>query len=323
MKPWIAIFAVLALAVSPTATAQQAAQVAILPEIPPTDPLAPFDNVKASWVNFETHPIQMGYVAAGGEVVAVNQPGLRLGFFDLPDGGPVEQIPVGPGVTAVVPRPGTSEIWAVDSVTHSISVVDRSQRTIVRTIQLQGSEPHGLAFHPEGNRAYVACSGSNTVEILDPSDGDRFVKSIAVPGLHPRAIAFLGDPAWVVPFTSGNNTTSMPPPGNPNGGVADRVSRITDPNLNAFPDRDLLAIVAGATPDDDALDPNRTVTGLGSNLFNLHVRPGTQELWVPNTEARNWEFVGEKNFPAGQVVFNRVPRGLQRRFPEPARPPRR
>ena len=303
MRRTLIAFAVLAAAASTAALVQQQAPITPVP-IP--DPAIEFDNVKSNWVNYETHTIRMGFTSdllGGHHLFVLNQPGMRLVVVDLDTGTRSHAIPIGPGVTAIVPRPGTTEVWAVDSVTHAVSVIDVARGTIVRTIPLAGREPHGLAFHPSGDRAYVACSASNSVEVLRTSDYTS-AQSIAIPALHPRAVVFADGKAWVVPFTSGNNTTSW---GANNASSVDRVVKVTAAlGLNPLPDRDLLAIVPGATPEDDVLDGNLTVTGLGSNLFNLHLRPGSDELWIPNTDARNWEFVGEKNFPAGQVVFNRL-----------------
>ena len=45
---------------------------------------------------------------------------------------------------------------------------------------------------------------------------------------------------------------------------------------------------------------------MGTLLANVHAHPERPELWIPNTEALNGVFRGEVNFPAGQVVENRV-----------------
>src|SRR4029434_2913170 len=65
-------------------------------------------------------------------------------------------------------------------------------------------------------------------------------------------------------------------------------------------------IVTKLNPLQDRVDLSATATGVGTVLFNVHARPGTQQLWIPNTEALNADHRGQANFVAGQFVSNRI-----------------
>jgi DNA-binding beta-propeller fold protein YncE len=271
------------------------------------DQVVPLDNLKERSVHWNAHLIAPLLISRDGtKLYAINQSGQRLAIFALPSLTKIGDVPVGPGLVSMAQRPGTSELWLVDKVAGSVSVYDLPSRTIVRSIRV-GAEPHGIAFTTSGDRAYVACSGVARVDVVD-AVSFTIATSIAIPALEPRAIVYLQGAAWVVPLLSGNNTAPM---GEAQSGPdLDKIVEVgalaSFPGLNQLPDRDLLAIPTQAAPGQDQLDPAKTRTGLGTLLLNVHARPGTSELWIPNTDALNAVHKGEKNFVQGQCVANRI-----------------
>jgi YVTN family beta-propeller protein len=263
----------------------------------------PFDNVAGRLVDFSTaaiHPIE--FSRDGSTMYALNQPGAHLAILDRATLTRIGDVPIGIGAVSVVLRPGTDELWVVDSVDSCVSVVDPALRAIVRTVRV-GGEPYGIAFPPTGDRAYVTCSGVDRVDVIDAATFS-VAKSISIPARCPRGIAWLRGRAFVVSFLSGNGTAPMGSPSDPFDVHAIGVPG--PPSSIALPDRDLFAIRTRSSIQQDDLDPSATLSGLGTTLFNLHVRPGTNELWIPNTDALNAVHKGEVNFVAGQVVRNRI-----------------
>jgi YVTN family beta-propeller protein len=275
-----------------------------------------FDNTKGNLVRHQLGHIRPLALGAGGTLLAPNNAGQRLSILLASTGALLGEIPTGPGITAVLPRPGSSEVWAVDSVNGCVSVIDPGTLRIVRTIQV-GKEPHGIVFTANGSRAYVTCSAANRVDVIDCANY-TVQKNIPIPAIGPRGIAITAaatntpEIVWVAPIYSGNNTVSkltappQPPPLTPPFAGAQSVV-VPNPALGEIPlpDQDLFAIPVTASATSDALDPSRTRTGLGTILLNLHARPGTTELWIPNTDARNLT-IGEANFVGGKVVSNRI-----------------
>jgi len=267
--------------------------------------LVPFDNQVGRYLNFEVGQVQpMALSADGTQLYVVNTQGWRLAAMETGSQQLLWEAPVGIGACSVVARPGTDELWVVDRVQSSISIVDTNLHAIVRTIRV-GAEPHHLVFSPTGDRAWVSCAAAACVDVIETAAYAKRA-SIAIPALEPRALVYAAGRVWVVPFQSGNNTTGRGLSSNLPSTVT-AVQRLSGtPGVSSLPDRDLLAITPGATPADDALDPTRTVRGLGTMLFNAHLRPGTTELWIPHTEALNAEVVGEGTFIGGQSVRNRL-----------------
>ena len=204
-------------------------------------PMAPtgnyFDNTKGNLVRF-----QVGHIAPltinpalGGFLFAPNNAGQRVSLIYLPTDLLVAEIPTGPGITAIVQRPQSSEVWAVDSINHCISVIDPNNSRIHRTIPV-GGEPHGIAFVSDGSRAFVTCSAANRVDVIDCVN---YVKtnSIAIEtAIAPRGIAIVGSTAWVTSFYSGNRTVTK----KVTGGDASAQEIVESPL--PLPDHDLIAI---------------------------------------------------------------------------------
>lgn len=271
-----------------------------------------FDNTKGNLVHFQLGHIQPIAIdkAIGDYLFAPNNAGQQLVVTYLPSNTLVSEIPTGPGITSITDRPTTTEVWAVDSVNGCVTVIDPLMNRIARTIPV-GKEPHGIAMLADGSRAYVTCSASNTVDVIDCA-AYSVVKSIAIPAVGPRGITRTSNPdiIWVTPLFSGNDTVAKKTNNIPAGGFGDAGAQAVVTPQTALaethlPDSDLFAIPVTASPLTDVLDPTRTRTRLGTILFNVHARPNTSQVWIPNTEALNLT-IGEANFVGGKVVSNRI-----------------
>ncbi|MFT4541009.1 MAG: DNA-binding beta-propeller fold protein YncE, partial [Planctomycetota bacterium] len=271
-----------------------------------SDNEVPRDQIQGRWMNFEV-AVQNAFEfdPRGLAVYAINQPGSRVVARNSANLELLWEAPMGIGLTSIRLRRGSNELWCVDRVAGAISVIDLRTGKITNTVQTS-ADPHDLVFDVQQKRAYVTCSASNCVDIVN-TNTYKVVKSIDIPAMQPRGITRVGTTVFVTPFMSGNGTAPM---GNAQTGdnadvrTIEHVDQI--PGVNALPDSDLFAINITASPATDALDHSRTVSGLGTMLYNIHHRPGTNELWIPHTEALNADFVGERNFIAGQVVRNRI-----------------
>lgn len=270
--------------------------------LPPTNP-NPYDNTAARLVAFPATPIHpLLFSGDGSTLYAINQPGARLDLLDPVTLARTRQVPIGLGAVSVAARPGSSEVWVVDSIESCVSVVDPALAAVVRTIRV-GAEPHGIVFTTNGDRAYVTCSAAERVDVVSTSSY-RVVNSIPIPAKSPRGIAYLNGKAYVASFHSGNGTAPRGTAGDPD--AVETIGRPTLPAENPLPDSDLFVITTKSNPAHDRVDLSATVSGIGTILFNVHVRPGTRQLWIPNTEALNADHRGQVNFVAGQFVSNRI-----------------
>src|SRR4030095_16236612 len=113
----------------------------------------------ANFVNFESGQVRpLALSADGTRLFAVNTPDNRLEIFTVGGGGLTHtaSVPVGLEPVAVAARTA-SEVWVVNHLSDSVSIVDVSGGVprVVRTL-LVGDEPRDIVFAgPGGTRAFI------------------------------------------------------------------------------------------------------------------------------------------------------------------------
>ena len=118
-------------------------------------------------------------------------------------------VPVGLDPVSLAVRPGTSEVWVVNHLSDSVSVVDVAARKLVATIAV-GDEPTDVVF--ASGRAFVTPR-------RQPGPRARLRCRVARAGRHarsssrddPRALATnaAGTEVYAVALESGNRTTAL------------------------------------------------------------------------------------------------------------------
>ncbi len=284
---------------------------------PDTHALAVAMPADIDFINFESshvHPLALS--AAGDELYAVNTPEDRLATFAIAGSGSIGlagEVPVGVDPVSLAVRPGTSEVWVVNHLSDTVSVVDAAAQKLVATIDT-GDEPTDVVF--ASGRAFVSRSGQeDAVDVYDAATR-ALLTSIPIFGDDPRALAAnaAGTEVYVVVLESGNQTTTLfhelvadgggPPSPDPNRtapGQAPDVGLIVqfNPATGDWEDEDggnWSAEVDFDLPDDDVfiIDADAgtpsvtgTVSGAGTILFDVTVRPSDGSLFVPNIDSRN------------------------------------
>jgi YVTN family beta-propeller protein len=274
-----------------------------------------------SYVNFEgkqTSPIRLS--PDGTRLFAVNTPDARLSVFDVTHpSNPflIAEIPVGIEPVSVNPL-NNDEAWVVNEVSDSVSIVSVSNRVVVDTLSAR-DEPADVVF--AGGRAFVTESRNNQLAVFDIAN-HTLLTNLVLLGQNPRSLAVSANGTKVyTSFTlSGNRTTLVPaaqnssnqspifPPMSPSLPAPPQVGRIvdaTDPawtNVIRFnmPDQDVAEV------DVATMGVSRYFTRVGTVNFALAVQPGSGDLFVANTDARNLTRF-EPNL-RGFFVTNRVAR---------------
>ena len=162
-----------------------------------------------NFVNFESAPVHPIALGPDGRTLAVcNLPDNRVEFFDVSTGVPAPTGSVPVGLDPVSVRfASTNEVWVINHISSTISIVDVPTRRIVATIEtLTG--PSDLVFAGTPQRAWVSCSRSNAVLVINPQT-HSVVTNIAIEGERPRSMAVSpdGSKVYVAIFESGNGTT--------------------------------------------------------------------------------------------------------------------
>ncbi len=274
-----------------------------------------------SYVNFEgkqTSPIRLS--ADGKLLFAVNTPDGRLSVFNVsnPD-NPIliSEIPVGLEPVSVNPRTA-DEVWVVNEVSDSISVVSVSRHAVTDTIYVK-DEPADVVF--ANGKAFVTAARNNQVVVLDATT-HAVLTNISVFGENPRAMAVSldGSKVYAAFALSGNRTTLIPPDQAPA-----QITTGTPPMNPALPAPPQVGLIVDATdpawtgvvkftmPDNDVVEIDTTsnvisryFSRVGTVNLAIATQPGSGHLFVANTDARN--LVHFEPGVRGHIVENRLSR---------------
>ncbi len=202
---------------------------------------------------FETGQVRpLALSPDGTKLFAVNTPDNRLEIFDVtgPTVAHVGSVAVGLEPLAVAAR-SNSEVWVVNHLSDSVSVVDVTTPAAARVLRtlLVGDEPRDIVFAgPGGNRAFITTAhrGQNTpfhanietilstpglgradVWVFDGTNlgadlGGTPTTIVTLFGDTPRALTVSpdGSTVYAAVFHSGNRTTTISEGLVPDGGAA-------------------------------------------------------------------------------------------------------
>ena len=151
-----------------------------------------------SFVEFESGPVRpLATSPDGTTLFAANTPNGTLEIFDLTSGSPVfaARVPVGLEPVAVAARTN-NEVWVVNHLSDSISVVTLGDTPHVTRTLLVGDEPRDIVFAGTPTRAFITTAHrgqqrSDPSLASVPGAGDP---QLTIPGI-PRADVWIFDPA--------------------------------------------------------------------------------------------------------------------------------
>jgi YVTN family beta-propeller protein len=259
-------------------------------------------SAQTGYVNYEgkqTSPIRLS--PDGTRLFAVNTPDARLSVFDVTHPtNPflIAEIPVGVEPVSVNPR-NNDEVWVVNEVSDSISVVSVSNRMVTDTLYVK-DEPADVVF--AGGKAFVSEARNRQIAVFDLTS-HVLLTNIAVFGENPRALAVNtnGTKVYAAFALSGNHTTVIPttnapaqitnaPPINPALPPPPKVALIVDAtNATYYP-----SLIKYTMPDNDVVEIDvatfaitRYFPHVGTINLGLAVNPVNNDLYVANTEAQN------------------------------------
>jgi len=190
---------------------------------------------QGNYTLFESGPVRpVALSPNGAKLFVCNIPDGRLEIFDVSPAGlaHVASVPVGVEPVAVAAR-NDGEVWVVNHLSDSVSIVDVASLRVVRTL-LVGDEPRDIVFAGStGNRAFITAAhrGQNRPgdpELLTPGVGRSDVWVFEATGLGaplggtpltilnlfgdtPRALAVspIDGTVYAAVFHSGNQTTAV------------------------------------------------------------------------------------------------------------------
>lgn len=92
----------------------------------------------------------------------------------------VRTIPVGQFPIQSECSPNGNWLYVANRNSNSVTIINVNTLTVVKTIPSVGAQPHGVAFTPNGNYAYVTCESVNGSFVHHPSVGSSRPGTTAV-----------------------------------------------------------------------------------------------------------------------------------------------
>ncbi|MDQ6862035.1 MAG: beta-propeller fold lactonase family protein [Verrucomicrobiota bacterium] len=251
----------------------------------------------SAFVNFEarqTNPLRLS--PDGRWLLAVNSADARLSVFDATQTPPVltSEIPVGLEPVSVNART-SDEVWVVNELSDSVSIVSLSRGLVVDTINVK-DEPADVVF--AGAFAFVSVAGNNEIRVYNATT-HAIAATIPLNGQQPRALALSPDSRklYVAFAESGNRTTLIP---------SNNAPPQPSPTNKSLPKPPQVSLIVDATdptwkkvirytmPDNDVAEIDTTTFAVlryfprvGTSNLGLAVQPTTGDIFVTNTDARN------------------------------------
>src|SRR4051812_30005737 len=142
-----------------------------------------------AFVNFETAPVHPVALSPNGQKLAVcNLSDGKLELFDVTSSNlvAVAIVPVGIDPVSVRFR-NDQELWVVNQISRSISVVDLNFPHVKSTIDTLDT-PADVIFAASPARAYVSCAQPNTIQVFNP-DTRQLITNLLVNADRPKALA--------------------------------------------------------------------------------------------------------------------------------------
>lgn len=247
----------------------------------------------AEFQHFEArhvHPIAL--TPDGSRLLVVNSPDARLSVFNPSTSTPamLAEIPVGLEPVSVRARTN-DEAWVVGEVSDSVTIVSLASGTVIDVLRT-ADEPADVAF--AAGKAFVSCSRAGVVRVFDAVTRAD-LGTLPLSGDSPRALGVNADGTKVYAAfqLSGNQTTVLPAAQAPDQPAPSNASLPAPPKtaliVDAADSRVHYTVLDHdiAEIDTASLTVTRYMGGAGTCLFDVVPRPGTDELWIPNTEALN------------------------------------
>jgi len=162
------------------------------------------------YVNWENHPLHALDLSPDRKLLAVaHTADQRVQLFDVSTDPPVPAGHVFVGVDPVSVRfRSNAELWVVNHVSDSVSVIDVATRRVRATLAT-ADEPFDVVF--AGDRAFVSCSQANRVLVFDTGDLQAAPRSVEIGAEDPRGLAVSTDgrEVYAAIWESGNASTVL------------------------------------------------------------------------------------------------------------------
>ena len=216
---------------------------------------------------------------AAGRVWNVNPDNDTVSAFNTSNNTKAAELPVGDNPRSLA-RDTSHYLWVTNKSSGSITIIDTLTLTEATTVTLNpGAQPHGIVFHPDGSKAYIALQGLGEVLVLDAFNWTELGRIPVGPNVRHLAIDFSGAELYVSRFVTpplpGESTAAPQTSSGPDllGGEV----VVVDPN--AFSVLETIVLQHSERPDAE-----HSGRGIPNYVGALAISPNGGSAWVPSKQ---------------------------------------
>lgn len=147
-------------------------------------------------------------LSADGQYAYVTCNGTNsVAKIELVPSGYVGYVPTGTSPVGIARKPGTNLYYVVNQDGPTVTVIDGTSMNSTATIATSVLEPHGIAFTPDGNKAFVTGRVSDQVSVISGSSNTEI--SVFSVGDYPQGVAVSTDGSKVYVANSPAGTVEV------------------------------------------------------------------------------------------------------------------
>lgn len=152
-------------------------------------------------------PLQLALSSDGQYAYVTCNGSNSVAKIELVPSGYVGYVPTGISPVGIVRKPGTNLYYVVNQDGPTVSVIDGTSMNSTATIATSVLEPHGIAFTPDGNKAFVTARVSDQVSVISGSSNTEI--SVFSVGDYPQGVAVSTDGSKVYVANSAAGTVEV------------------------------------------------------------------------------------------------------------------
>ena len=218
-------------------------------------------------------------ITGNNRLWSVNPDNNTVTVFDAEMNAKLAEISVSgrPAALAIAPN---GRVWVSNKNASKITIINPNNFTIAQTVNLKaGSQPHGIAFTPNGNDAYVALEGSGQLLRMNPSTG--VVKSTLNIGTRPRHVGINSNSTkvfvslFITPKVPGEDTSN--PQTTVNGVNYGGEVVVVNTNNNSINKKIILK-------HNNVQDAEHSARGIPNYLGPVVIAPDGNSAWVSSKQ---------------------------------------
>lgn len=156
-------------------------------------------------------PLQLALSADGQYAFVTCNGSNSVAKIELVPSGYVGYVPTGNSPVGIARKPGTNQYYVVNQDGDSVTVIDGTSMTSTGIIPVSAPEPHGIAFTPDGSKAFVTGRdfGLRPGQVSVISSASNTEIAVFPAGDYPQGVAVSTDGSKLFVANSGSDSDTV------------------------------------------------------------------------------------------------------------------